>query len=195
MNSEVEVANAALGEIGVGPINAFRPSEDNEPSRQVAINFDRTRDELLRKYAWNFSTTRQQLAAEATAPLMEFSTQYQLPTDPYCLRTLGIYNSSGIRFDIDWRVEGRKLLCNESVIFLRYLGRVTAVVLWDSLFTEAFIFRLATKISLPLTRNMNTKKAMQEQYELIIQEARTSDSLEGSMDEITSDELTNVRIQ
>ncbi len=195
MNSEVEVANAALGEIGELSIMAFRPAEDNERSRQVNINFDRTRDALIRKYTWNFAITRQLLAAEATAPLMEFSTQYQLPTDPYCIRPLGIYNSSGIAFTTEWRVEGRKILSNESVIYLRYLGRVTAVALWDSLFTDAFIFSLATNISLPLTRNINMKKVMAAEFDKIIQEARTSDSLEGSMDEITSNELTNVRIE
>ncbi len=195
MNSEVEVANAALGEIGETSITAFRPAEENERSRQVFINFDRTRDALIRKYTWNFAITRQLLAADSTAPLMEFSTQHALPTDPYSIRPLGIYNSSGIALTTEWRIEGRKLLSNESVIYLRYLGRVEAVGLWDSLFTDAFIFSLATNISLPLTRNINTKKIMTAEFDKIIQEARTSDSLEGSMDGITSDALTNVRIE
>jgi hypothetical protein len=187
MNSKTEIANAALTEVGANPITDL---DSDTTTQGVVVRrwYAHTKDLLLRHYTWNFSLARQALSQDATGPSFEFSNSYTLPTDPYCLRALSMYNSSS-----EWKVEGRKLLTDDSSVNLKYVSRVSNPVEFDDLFTDALIFRLAANIAFPIMRDRLLVRELLVIYEAKIQEARTADAQEGTFNVMRNRVLTVVR--
>ncbi len=188
MENETAIANAALNEVGGGSLTDWE-ADTSSHARTIQRWFRHTRDTLLRHYTWNFALARQALSQDSTGPSFEFTNSYSLPTNPYCLRALVMYDSVS-----EWRVEGRKLLTDDSTVNLKYISKVTDPMQFDDLFTEAFIFRLAANIAFPVMRDKVLARELYAIYLEKVQVARTSDSMEGSQDGIRSQALTNVRL-
>ncbi len=188
MENETAIANAALNEVGGGSLTDWE-ADTTIHARTIQRWFRHTRDTLLRHYTWNFALARQALSQDATGPSFEFTNSYSLPTNPYCLRALVMYNSAS-----EWRIEGRKLLTDDSTVNLKYISKVTDPMQFDDLFTEAFIFRLAANIAFPVMRDKVLARELYAIYLEKVQVARTSDSMEGSQDGIMSQALTGVRL-
>lgn len=187
MEDETAIANAALNEVGGGSLTDWE-ADTTSHARTIQRWFRHTRDALLRHYTWNFALARQALSQDSSGPSFEFTNSYTLPTDPYCLRALVMYDSVS-----KWKIEGRKLLTDDSTVNLKYISKVTNPVEFDDLFTEAFIFRLASNIAFPVMRDKVLARELYGIYLEKVQIARTSDSMEGSQDRIESDALTEVR--
>ena len=68
--------------------------------------------------------------------------QYTLPTDPYCLRLLSLDDLSIVH-----RVEGRKILTDESKINIVYVARITDPQQYDTLLIETIAARMAADIA------------------------------------------------
>ena len=97
---------------------------------------------------------------------------HPLPSD--CLRILTIKD-----YNADYKVEGRKLLINESSVYLIYLAIVTDVNQLDVLLRETISAALAQDIAYAITANLQVAKLMNEKYQLKISEARHADASEG----------------
>jgi len=187
MNSKTEIANAALIEVGAAAITDL-DADTTTHGDIVRRWYAHTRDAMLRHYTWNFALARQALSQDVTAPAFEFTYSYTLPTDPYCLRALEMYNSSE-----EWKVEGRKLLTDADSVNLKYISRVENVVDFDDLFTDALVFRLASNIAVPIKRDNALAKVLYEIAEIKAQIARTHDSQEGTFNQMKSRVLNMVR--
>jgi hypothetical protein len=195
MASEVEIINSALNMIGAS--NIISRGEDSKSARVTNQRFDAVRDAVFRAHPWNCLVTRVTLAADSTAPTFTWANAFTLPTDPYCLRVLRLDY-----LDIEFRVEGRKIVCDESTVNLMYLGRVTDPNEWDTLLHEAIAARLAADISFALVQSTSLTQGMFALYEQKLSEARFVDASEGTPAAVTgvaasgaiqSDVLINVR--
>ena len=152
----------------------------------------------MRAHPWNCLVTRKAIAAEADSPAFTWAYQFTLPTDPYCLRVLRLDY-----LDVDFRVEGRKILCDEETINLVYLGRQTDPNNWDVLLIEAIAARLAADMSFALVQSSSLTTNMFALYESKLSEARFVDATEGTPGSVTgvtasgaiqSDVLINARL-
>lgn len=184
MNSNTEIANTALVEVGASVITDL-DTDTTKNGDIVRRWYKHTRDALLRSYSWNFALARQDLTKDVTSEGGgEFTNSYTLPTNPYCLRALEIYDSGST-----WKLKGRKLLTDDSTVHLKYISRVTNVVDFDDLFTDAFIYKLASAIAWPITRNRVLAGDLQSIYLEKAQMARTADSQEGTPDYLVNNSL------
>ena len=111
MASEVDICNIALNNLGASNITAL--TEDSKPGRLCNQRYEFVRDTVFRAHPWNCLIRRVELAQDSDTPAFGFTYQYTLPADPYCLRVMRLDY-----LDIDFRVEGRKILCDESTINL-----------------------------------------------------------------------------
>jgi len=152
-----------------------------------------------------------------TLPAFEFTQAYALPngtgtdpiTDPYyCLRVLYTsfdrpdrWDAYGIRTNA-WRVEGRYLLTNFAPavnttpvqqVFIIYIGRTTAVIDYDPLFTQALAARMAAEMALPLKGSPKLMDASWKLYGLALQEARSINGQEGTAPQLSDTTLIDVR--
>lgn len=192
MASVVQICNSALNQLGAASITALTDNSKN--ARLCNERYNTVRDSVFRSHPWNSLIKRIQLAQNTTTPVYGFSYQFNLPSD--CLRVLTIdaYNS-------DFKVEGRKILCNESSIKLVYVSQVTDPNEMDVLLRETIAAALAADIAYAITANLQVTKLMQERYEFKISEARHADASEGynvdpengQVDQILTEDFINSR--
>ena len=192
MASVVQICNSALNQLGAASITALTDNSKN--ARLCNERYAVVRDAVFRNHPWNCLIKRQQLAQTTKTPAYGFSYEFSLPSD--CLRVLGLdaYNS-------DYKVEGRKILCNESSIKLVYVSQVTDPNEMDVLLRETISAALAADIAYAITANLQVTKLMQERYEFKISEARHADASEGyntdpengQVDQILTEDFINSR--
>ncbi len=173
MSSEVEIINSALNMLGA--TNIISRGEDSKSARVSNQRFDAVRDAVFRAHPWNCLMTRINLAADSDTPAFDWSYQFTLPSDPFCLRVMRLD-----KLDIDFLVEGRKILCDEESINLLYLARVTDPNQWDSLLIETIAARLAADISFSVVQSTSLTANLFAMYENKLSEARFTVATEGT---------------
>ena len=184
MASVVDICNLALNEIGEEPIMDLL--EDSKQSRLCNQFYELTRDMILRAHPWNFAIKRVELAMLAETPAFDYSYCFQLPTD--CLKL----QQTDDRYD-HFKVEGRKVLSNNSIVKALYIARITDTEQFDSLFVEALSLMLASKISYNLSDNNGLSQALYAKYEAALRRAKAMDGQEGVVDTIIADQWLNSR--
>jgi len=117
MASDVDICNSALNMIGASNISAL--TEDSKTARICNQRYTFIRDAVFRSHPWNSLIRRVTLTPDSATPEFDFSYQYTLPTDPYCLRVLSLQDNDTVH-----TIEGRKLLANESTVKLKYVARI-----------------------------------------------------------------------
>jgi len=177
--SETDIANLAVMSLGIKtPIDNI-DTEDSNEARYCRRFYAPARDAILRSHPWNCAIYRKTITALADAPDSDYDYQFQLPINPYCLRILQVGEAADQ--PIEWRVEGRRLLTNDSSAKLVYIKRITDTNEFDPLLVDALALKLAIKIAMPLTSNKEIKADLIKELEgLSLPEARTIDGQESS---------------
>ena len=80
--------------------------------------------------------------------------------------------------DIIFRVEGRKILTDESTIKLKYVGRITDPNAYDTLLIETIAAALAADLAYPLVGSATLGANMNVFYQEKLKEARFVDATE-----------------
>jgi hypothetical protein len=185
-NSDVEIVNMALVMLGARPIAAL--DEGTKAATLASEIFDTERDATLQAHEWNFALKRTSLAKDAAAPPFGFGASYQLPSD--YLRVVEVSP------DCIYRIEGKKLLTDETAISIRYLRQVTSPSEWSPQFKSVFAARLAWRMSYPLTEQVSKMDRAEKTYAVLLAEARTIDSQESGYESALgagADVLINAR--
>jgi hypothetical protein len=97
------------------------------------------------------------LAPDTIAPAFDYDAQFSLPGD--FLRVLQVGQDSE---DVDWKVEGRKIMASGTALALRYIWRNTAEASWDAMLVHAMELQMAALMAYPVTMSA-TKQQLQEQ--------------------------------
>jgi len=130
---------------------------------------------------WNFSTTFARLASSPDAPVFKWKHQYQLPTQPYCLKVRGTDRSPGAHFEIGTDTQGHRVLfSDESTVSIEYTARVNDLGAWSPLAIQVLIKMMASKIAKPLTGQNSLAQQKLQEAMAFLPEAKGSDGREGS---------------
>ena len=192
MASVVDICNSALNLLGASTISAL--TDDSKNARLCNQRYEPVRNRIFRSHAWNCLTKRVQLAQDSTAPVVEYSYAYTLPSD--CLRVLKIHTGAtdSIASDIEYQVEGRKIKTNEGTVYLVYIALVSDPNEFDVYLQEALAAGLAADIAYAVTNNATLAKNYQEVADERLLEARFIDATENSLGTIESNEFTDARL-
>jgi len=184
--SAVDACNSALQRVGAAAIVSLA---DNSPeARECSRAYDSTRRTEMRRYPWNFASKRVTLAPDATAPDHDYDYQFTLPTD--CLRVRRPNDAQ-----LDWKIEGRKILTNGgNVLYLAYVADIEDVAQWDSAFYEVFATALAIKLVDRLTTSNVKKSTLKDDYKAEVSAARLADAFESGPDEPPEDDWITARL-
>ena len=174
--SKTKLANAALIEIGAPMITSL--DEDSEAARIINSRFDELLDEELEKGDWTFATQRAQLAALSEAPAFGWTYQFQLPANPYCLRVTQEVNET------EFIVEGRRILADSAPLQIIYIARVEDLNELSALFRNAFIFRLAKYLAIPLRGSGELRDRMEKEYLRALAKAESKDAQQNDYNEV-----------
>ena len=145
------------------------------------------RDTLLRIHDWKFAIKRSTLAPDVATPDYEWSKQFTLPSD--LIRLIEIYPHT-----VKYRIEANKILCNESVLYIKYIYRVTDPNEMDDTFRETLSAMLAKEMAIALTDSQRKKESAEGLYEVKLGDARYAGSIEDDLDTLESDDWLNSRI-
>ena len=186
MATEVSICSNALRKLGDDPITSL--ADDTERARLCNAFYPATRDSVLRSHPWNFSISRALLSKLTSTPAFDYSSEFVLPTSPYCLRVLKMEND-----EAEFKIEGRKLLCNEDEARILYIGQIIDPAQYDAMFTEVLTARLTAELAYSVTGSNSLTKQMWDIHDEKLKEARSIDGLEGTVDGFVSSTFTGFR--
>ena len=170
MASIVDICNGALNQLGASTIITL--TEDSKNARLCNARFTQIRDSVFRSHPWNCLQKRVELAADTDTPAWGFTSQFTIPAD--CLRVLSILD-----FDSDHKIEGRKILTDNSSMKILYVSRLTDPNEYDELLRETLSAALAADIAYAVTSSNPVAKNMYDLFQQKLKEARFVDSTEG----------------
>ena len=115
------------------------------------------------------------------APLMDFSYIYNLPTNilrPLRINLIGLSNFYSYQLYggfymvgqtmAPYRIEGDFLLCSEMVVYLLYMqwDNVNFTVPQDPILISLLSAQAASRLAMPITRDLNVKKTLDDDFKL-----------------------------
>jgi len=110
-------------------------------------------------------------SVSAVTPNHSWTYQYYLPSD--FIRLTGIYEDDGSDLPCDrWERQGDRILTDYSTLNITYVKKVTDPTLFEDLFTEVLILRLAHKLINPLAGMASQRFKDELREELRTAEAR-----------------------
>ena len=176
MATDVSICNSALAKINAQRITVL--TEANKAARLCNVLLSPSLDFVLRSHPWTCAIHRTTLAQLSTDPLFEYDYQYRLPTNPWCLRVLDVYTTTG---EPEYRIEGRALLTNESSVQMRYIKRITDYAEIDASLAEAVSYYMAFQLAWPLKGSKSLKDDMWRIFaSLVLPLSRSVDSQQHS---------------
>ena len=192
MASVVDICNSALNLLGASTISAL--TDDSKNARLCNQRYEPVRNRVFRSHAWNCLHKRVQLAQNSTAPVVEYSYAYALPSD--CLRVLKVHNGTtdSIKSDIDYKLEGRNIVTNEGTVFIIYIAIDTDPNNYDTYLQESISHQLAADLAYAVTNNATLADKYMVRADERLREARFIDATENSLGTIESSEFTDARL-
>ncbi len=148
ITADIDICNLALDYCNVRNITSL--DENTKASNKCKAWYDLVRQSLLINLNASFSIKRAKLVQIADyTPIYGYDKAYALPRD--ILQVLNINNPAQ---NIFYQIEGNYLYCNETDINIRYIADIKDVTFFDSEFCDCLALKLAEKICLPLTENI-----------------------------------------
>ena len=185
MASVVDVVNKALDKLGHGAITSL--GDGTKAANLANRTWELVRDTVLRDHPWNFAIKRATTAPTTATPSWGFSYQHEVPAD--MLRLLEIRD---LRAD-EYQMEGNTILTNESVLYLRYVHRVTDPNEYDALFIDAVSSRLAYEMCESLTQSNTKRELLWADYQNSLTRAKSVDAQENPPTAFVEDEWVQAR--
>ncbi len=200
--TQISICNLALARLGQGDISSL--ADGSIEAKYCNKFWDTDRQAALRDYPWSFAMSNPTpLFPAAPCGVVDYAYTYKLPSD--CLRALRLYDAArfpggsgqaGMYPPTDINLvdlaeqtltelmffevrTGRILVTNLAPATLTYIVNITDVTMFDPQFIEAFSYRLAVDLALPVTGNATFAQAMTGLYKASLLAARTADAREG----------------
>nr|BAR15083.1 tail tubular protein A [uncultured Mediterranean phage uvMED] len=192
MASVVDMCNSALNLLGASTISAL--TDDSKNARLCNQRYEPVRNRVFRSHAWNCLHKRVQLAQNSTAPVVEYTYAYALPSD--CLRVLKVHNGTtdSIASNIDYKLEGRNIVTNEGTVYIIYIAIDTDPNNYDTYLQESISHQLAADLAYAVTNNATLADKYMVRADERLREARFIDATENSLGTIESSEFTDARL-
>lgn len=178
MASEVDICNLALGHLGdAATVSSIDPPEGSAQAEHCSRFYPIARDSLLELHAWNFATTRVQLASLGSG-WPEWQYCYASPTDainllavldPNAANDYSVGNNFGFTqsgiplvgsgtytpqpFSQETLADGTLVIyTNQENAVLRYTRSVTDTTIFSPLFVDALTWYLASYLAGPIIK-------------------------------------------
>lgn len=171
MPSETDIVNLALIKLGDEPIAAL--TDDLPRAKIMNSLYALVRDALLQAHTWNFAKERVALGRMATVPAWGYAYQYQLPTD--CVQVLNLDDETA-----EFKVEGQKLLTDNSTAKILYIKQITDTTEFSAMFIDTFSSRLAAEASQVLPGKSVLVQQLWTLYDRKLHEAKMYDIAQGT---------------
>lgn len=186
MATKVSICSNALLMLGDNPINSL--SEDSDRARLASNLYDSVRDYVLRSHPWNCAVKRVVLAPDVEVPAFDYTAQFSLPSD--CMRVLSVGQRG---YEVDYKIEGRKILSGGTSLPLRYVFRNDNEATWDAMLVWAQTVAMKAVFAYPITASTSLEQLVDESLKPVLKSARAVDGQEDPPDEFGDYPLLQAR--
>lgn len=178
----VNICNIALAHIRASSIDSL--DEASEAARKCKLLYDNALDYTLRDFNWNFALKITALAlVDEKIPGWRYVCQY--PSD--CLQVRRVFNSScanakqieKYRIMSSAKTDEKRICCNLSNAYMEYTARIKNPEVYDSKFINAFAWKLASDLAMPLTASAQLAQFCAQTYMFLINSAKADNANEG----------------
>lgn len=182
-----DICNQALALINAGLLYSLE--EETEQGRQCRMQYDPTRQLVLRQFEWNFARKNERLVLSAHK-INGWNYVYTYPEK--CIRILGVI-PQGNRFHAESQPEynifniGNNKKCIVSDVplaFIDYIYDVTDLDVWDSISLYMLQCKLASALAMPLTGDRGLFDQAYKLYQAAVQEAKGMNAKERKQDTV-----------
>lgn len=185
--SPVSICSNALLMLGDNPISSF--DENSAKARLAANLYPAVRDAILRAHPWNCCVARVQLAPDVATPAFDYAFQFTLPAD--YVRTLQV---GELGAESEYRIEGRRLLCDDNPLNLRYVFRNENPATWDDALVDAVTLEMAARMAYPITRSASLARDKRAEAIAGLKLAKSVDGQDDSPDTLGDERLLSARM-
>ena len=189
MASKVQICNLALSRLGAAIITSL--TDGTTEANLCSTFFDDLAKRAMVQGSWTTTIRRVELAKTTNTPAYEFSSEFQLPVDPKCLRLLEINES--LAGATPHAIEGDKLLTNGSTVKIKYIGELTDTEDYGPLLTEALEILLASYLAHPITGSASLARELKGEYFELVARNLAIDGQQGTKQKIEAEDLIVVR--
>ena len=182
----VSICSNALLLLGDRPISSF--TEDQDRARLASNLWEQTRDHILRSHPWNCAIKREALSPDVTGPAFDWSYQYTLPADFLKALSIGESGREG-----EFRIEGRKLLCDDNPCYLRYIFRNENPGTWDAMLVEVMTAEMAHRMAYGITQSASMVDVMAQKAGQLMRRARSVDGQDDTPEQLGDNPLVAAR--
>jgi hypothetical protein len=182
--TKAEVFNRALYWLSKARIT--NPSASTE----LTDVYDTVRQRVLRSHPWNSAKKRKALTADETTTDWKYAYAYTLPTNPRCLRVLGIEDTSA-----KWEVvHDRKLVTDVGApLRIEYIADIDDESIMDPDLIEVLAYALAVAVGPKLGATSGQMRDLRAAFAVERGDARSIDGQEGNFLEIEADDYLSSR--
>jgi hypothetical protein len=181
----VAIGNMALANIGQPPIQSF--DEKNASGRALKLRYDECRREALSATLWNFASLWEAGVPLAIDPKPGWSYVWSYPAD--ALRVFEVYQpdktAPPIPFEVTDRPgsqSGRIIHTNDPAPVFIYSRDKTDPTTFDADFVNALAWLVASKIAMPITKNVKIRQDCETMWQGLAAKARSRTLNEGAVD-------------
>ena len=182
MSSKTDICNQALGLLGEARISDVDDST-SPAARACNVQFDASRDFLLRRNDWAFARRRVSLSADSETPIgEEYDYQYTIPTGGTVQKALVLRKVVGYKnlTKRDVTREGGKWLMNIAPpITVLYTFQETNTGNFDPAFEQALTYYIAHRGAVPIGKDVQVSSAWLGVFEQFF---RTAAGLDAEQD-------------
>lgn len=183
MSSKTEIWNMALANFGGGSIT--NTTDTTETARLLNTKYDNCVRTVLRDFPWAFARSIKQLTA-VTITLPNYNYVYTYPTD--CEKILRVCDEGDLEI-MPYRNEYKLftdgnlqyIASNIENAYIEYTMYVTTTTLYDSAFTKALSYLLASEVAQSATGNNDLSNMMLQKYQLSIAQAKLNSASEDNI--------------
>ena len=172
MSGRVEIINIALARLGESPIQTL--NEGSAPANAAKLLYDAERRATLREYPWNFAL-KQATLARSEQDAADFRYAYALPGD--CLRAVRLRGADKSKA-VGFSVRGGYLYTDETGVTLEYVADIDDGDRYDSKFIEAFSYRLASALAMPVKGSPELMGNFMNLYKTMVSDAAVQSARE-----------------
>lgn len=170
--SVTEIARNALNLLGDN-IEITSLDDGTKQANHVKLVFNRCLDEVLRAYPWTFALKRYALAHTDEKPTYGYEKIFVYPSD--CLRIVEVEGN------IPFTVEGNRIYANTDIFKFKGIFRNSIPSQYSSDFVVLLSYLIASEICVAICGDYSLKNNLYQQYQGLLENAKTCNSFENSM--------------
>ncbi|BBP82453.1 hypothetical protein PHLH8_20950 [Pseudomonas sp. Pc102] len=189
MATGVSICSNALLMLGAQTINSFTDSDNIDRAKLCSNLYPTVRDDLIRAHPWNCCVKRIRLAPNATAPAFGLAYAFQMPSD--CIRIMEVTSRN---YQIDYKVEGRSILCDEAAIDLRYVFKNQDESTWDSSLVSLATLAMAARLAYSVTQSASMEQSRMQEFQMALRVAKAVDGQEEPPETMGDERLLAARM-